>query len=74
MSSFHEHTVRTAFCPSHLQMGCNGVYFALPFTKAAIGVWSLQSLTSMVSGNEIGIKLQIDKIVVLEVSFYYCKT
>ncbi|XP_038078106.1 WD repeat-containing protein 27-like isoform X2 [Patiria miniata] len=45
MAAVHQSTLTTPFAPSHLQLGCNGVYLALPVAKS-VGVWSLQSLSS----------------------------
>ncbi|XP_070578723.1 WD repeat-containing protein 27-like isoform X2 [Ptychodera flava] len=46
MTAIHEYSIRTPFLPSHIQIACNGSYAALPYTKASVGVWSLQSLSS----------------------------
>ncbi|XP_006823341.2 WD repeat-containing protein 27-like [Saccoglossus kowalevskii] len=46
MAAIHEHTIRTPFPPSHLQIACNSTYLALPYTKSTVGIWSLSSLSS----------------------------
>ncbi|XP_071798693.1 WD repeat-containing protein 27-like [Asterias amurensis] len=45
MMAAHLTTLFTPFAPSHLQLGCNGVFLALPVEKS-LGIWSLQSLAS----------------------------
>ena len=41
----HEFTVHLPMPASHVQMASNGVYFALPYTRTTVGVWSTSDTT-----------------------------
>lgn len=43
------HSEKVAFTPAHIQLACDGVYMALPFTRSSVGIWSIQDITYKVS-------------------------
>ena len=49
MAVVHEHTLRTSYTASQLQVACDGNLLTLPHGRTAIAVYSLHDLTSKVS-------------------------